>query len=635
MNQLRTIISGSAPVLDRVTWPLAPYDDESLAGFTARTCVYNGLWKPSVVLADAGINLQSRVGHLPRFSGNLSALALLLALDPQWIENRRHRNSDGKVNTSGSIVDFHGAALRRAHLDYSAQRVAPSKLRKVPYHREIWHVLTLAACAETGELLVGACQVPGCSKTFGWGGPRGIGHCLNARCDGSVESLYTETLPLSWLPGLALAASLISTEEEDNDQALMTLPSALRCENRGDLFELAWLVGCLDHPEGAKMLMLPGGVAPKARCEVLARGADQLRDWPSSITALLRRSAEQDDDATNLRGVVRNLRAIVKKGKTLGRAAELLSLELRGANTAAFPSVLANRLGLLTATDFAQIAGLRTQRMASLQRSTHLPRILLYEGGRDIGLFSRVTAIDVRRRVDQRTPAQSFASKTGMGIDAVELLVGDNVLSLSDDPIIQAIWPLPHLQRGTAETLKERLLNKVKRNAPDGSVRLAVALRGYIPGEKPWPAIIKSFLCGHINLYDGGAKVCNLRSCFISPTDVEVLLALPQPDAPHGIRSKWLSEMDARERLSVTGLTLRSLVKARKLFISSKFNGQTYRRSAINRLVRGYVSALELRQKLGIRDKELHQALAAVCLEVDEHGLVPRTFARERLIFAL
>lgn len=502
---------------------------------------------------------------------------------------------------------------------------------KQGYHREIWHVFTLAACATSGELLVEACQQAG-GKGFGWSGHRWMGRCADPDCRGTAASLRPATVPEADRPGLALAAALVHPSTSINRTALASLPESLRQENRGDLFELAWLLGCLDHTEGSKAIMSPADFSPVPRSEMLARGAARMLTWPSCLADVLRRSAEGNEASTSVKRVVETVQAIVRKPMTFGRPATLLAAELEGISTNAFSAVVGQQLGLLTATEFSRVTGLKNSKMAVLQRSDHLPRVLFSEGGRDIALFSPSDATDVRRRIGNRLPAQVFGSETGLGIDAVKLLVGEKVLSLADDPIIQALWPEPHLDPADATDLRERITRNLKRDpAPDGSVKLSAALHGCPAGYKPWPAIIEALLAGRLSLHHSGKKKLDVRSCLISQQDMRTLHSLRLSSACPDTRSEWLSEADARERLSTTGRRLRSLVEAKRLSTSGSFSGLTYRRSEIDAIAAAWVSTLELQAKLGISWRDLSTILRAARLIVDEHRLVPRDAAREKL----
>lgn len=633
MSRLAATFGGAVPILPHVTWPIIPHDGESLVGFTVRTCAHNGLWNPSVLVADAGIRLPKGVGHLPRVSRNLLDLAKLLDIDPDWVERRRHRSMDERGGRKGSFVDFHGATLRRVHLQYDSPRIAPTAMCQQKYHREIWHVVTLPACGFTGELLVEACEQPGCGKALAWAGTGGIGQCSDPHCTGTISNLVSRTLADAVRPDLALAAALIHPALGVSANALASLPECLQQENRGDLFELLWLLGCLNFAQGQKAIESPVAISPEEKCIVLARGAEMLLTWPSCVATALRRSVAEHDHDASVKRMVATLQAIVRKPMTFGRPAALLAAELDGISSNAFSAIVGQHLGLLTATEFARLAGIKNSQMAVLQRSTHLPRVLFSEGGRDIALFSPLDADDVRRRIKDRLPLQQFGSETGLGIDAVELLVGKNVLSLAIDPIIQALWPEPHLDRLIATDLLERITSKLKRDiTTDDFSNLGAALHGCHRGDKPWPAIIDALLTGRLSLHHARPRKLNIRLCLISPHDVKTLHRLRAAGARCANRSKWLSEADARERLSTTSSRLRALAKTERLTFSGSYSGLTYLRSEIDAIAKVWVSTLELQAKLGLNlRRDLSATLSAAKLVADEYGLVLRSAARQTL----
>lgn len=631
MNVISALFASGCPTLSHVTWPISPHHDESLAGFTDRTCDHNGLWDPSVLIADAGLRLQRGFGHLARVTCELSAIATLLKVDPTWVENHRHRTTNEKRGGQGMLIDFHGATLRRAHLDYLLRRVVPTAIQEKAYHRDIWHVFTLPACATSGEFLVESCQQPGCGKDLEWSGHRRIGCCTNSDCEGTAASLTPTTVPNAHRSGLALAGALIHPSASVHSAITASLPEVLRSENRGDLFDLAWMLGCLNHSEGLKAVTSPASFSPMIRSEVLARGADRILTWPGCVSDALRESADGDCADTSVKLVVEILRAIVRKPKTFGRPAILLAEMLNGISTNSASTVVGHQLGLLSATKFAHAIGIDNSQMATLQRSTHVSRVLLSKGSRDIALFSPSDAEDVRHRIKSRLPAQAFASETGLGIDAVELLVNDGTLPLADDPVLHAIWPEAHLQPAAAAIMKDRITKKMRGGpAPVGSVKLSTALYGCPAGDKPWPAIIQSLITGRLILHRPNTKKLDIRSCLVSPEGLQTVHSLRLSRNCPKTRSEWLSEVDVRERLSTSSRNLRSLLAANELSTSGLFNGLTYQRSQIDAFTALNVSTLELRAKLGMGRADLSATLRGAKLLVDQHGFVPRIKAREK-----
>lgn len=158
------------------------------------------------------------------------------------------------------------------------------------------------------------------------------------------------------------------------------------------------------------------------------------------------------------------------------------------------------------------------------------------------------------------------------------------------------------------------------------------------PSEKPWPAIIEAVLAGRIGLYRAGRKGLDVRSCLISRPDMRTLHALRVLSAEPGTRSEWLSEADARERLSTTGQRMRSLVEAKRLSTSGSYAGLTYRRSEVDAIAVAWVSTPELRIKLDQCRRDLSTTLRAAGLIVDERTWIrsPRrgpeeTWASSRL----
>lgn len=221
-------------------------------------------------------------------------------------------------------------------------------------------------------------------------------------------------------------------------------------------------------------------------------------------------------------------------------------------------------------------------------------------------------------------------------VDAVELLVGAKVLAELDDSIIQAIWPEPHIDRVVALDLLNRITAALREDpAPEGSVRLSRALCVCSGSEKPWPTIVDGVLRGGLTLHRPNDQRFDVRTCLISPLDAEVLRGMRCSIIFPNTRSEWLSEADAKERLSISGQRLRSLVTAGKLSRSGTYTGQTYRRSEVNVIACEFVSAMELQAKLSLGRRELSSLLNATGLMVDEHGMIVRWSAAQKLGLSL
>lgn len=624
MNLLATVFAGPSAALPHVTWPIAPHSDESLAGFVDRTADHNGLRNSSALLADAGITRLKGWGRLARHTGDFTALTELIAAEPAWVRSRRHR-TPLEVN-SKHVLDFHGALLRTVHFDHDIRRAGQTAIQTRPYHREIWHISTLAACTETGELLLECCPAPGCAAPLAWSGHKRLGRCDDKDCPGTPASPPT-LIPASEQRGLSLAAELLDPSPDVHVSAVEQLPACLRKENRGHLFDLAWILGTLDQPDGLKCARDPGGCAPLQRVSIISRGAERLLAWPECVTQLLRQSVAEDAD-TRLKSVVETIQAIVRQRRLIGRPADLLADQLEGISSNAFSTVVGRQLGLLTATQFARAVGLKGSPMAALQRSELVPRRLFSEGGRDIALFLPKDAKDLHKRIASRLPAQAFGARTGLGTDAVELLIDDGMLALRDDPVLQLLWPEHHLDPAVADRLHEQLEAVISNCPPPGAIRLSTALHGCPAGEKPWPAIIRAVLDGQLTLHRDKSHRLDIRRCLIGPDEVRTIRALRPPGACGIARSEWLSVEDARERLAMTPNSLRSLSASGRLPASGAYSGRTYRRSEVDALAADWVTITELREKLGGNTWLMSATLRAAGLSVDNHGLVSRAAAR-------
>lgn len=95
-------------VLPHVTWPLVPEADESLVGFVARTCHHNGLWNAKPLMDDVGLRVSRGIGHLPRVAADLTGLATVLAVDVEWVEERRQGSARSpRTRRKSLLFRFH------------------------------------------------------------------------------------------------------------------------------------------------------------------------------------------------------------------------------------------------------------------------------------------------------------------------------------------------------------------------------------------------------------------------------------------------------------------------------------------------------------------------------------------------
>lgn len=249
---------------DRILFGLAPHDDESFFGFTARLAHYN--------------HFDTRGGFLTRLGFDLRKQGLEAAVDaPSKLAWQLRLTEEQLVKLTGP--GGREGDEYRAYIDCD-RRVSPAGLRNAPYHRARW-ALKLPYCPETWEILIQRC--PSCDQALGWYRTLCVELCEH--CGFDLRTAQTSPVPKRQRKWLALLAALIDPEPSRRTPIGLALPVQLAECSSAQVFEVAMVfarVTALMAGREAPTLFEPvkGGAQ---RAADMAKGMEILARYPESF----------------------------------------------------------------------------------------------------------------------------------------------------------------------------------------------------------------------------------------------------------------------------------------------------------------------------------------------------------------
>lgn len=621
------IFSAMPAVLPHVCWPLETIEDESLVGHIARTARHNAIGKLSVLTTDAGLPPHQTVGSIAASPHSLAGLGRMVVADEAWMSSREHRCVTVSESSNKPIGRFHGAIVRRAHLEYSRRLFSPTALQASEHHREAWHLATIAVDIPTWTFLCDAC--PSCQQTLGWRRTRGIAFCEH--CGDSLAKAVPREVPVEWRQALSTASGLLSHRPDDQSAALARLPEILHPEDRGTLFELGWLLGMIGDEAYDLACVRPTSLPLERRAMAVARGFNFLAGWPGSLDKMLKETVDQDPTGVTTFAVVTRIRRTIKRASTFGRASEILGERLGKFYTNGCSTTIGKALGYYTATTFTNATGLSTEHIASLRREKILDAVILKERTRALALYPPSALEKVRASMAGRRSARDCAFTLGIGVDAVLMLFDMELLQRSSDPIINHIYRKPHADQTSLELLRASIERSLRQCSDCETMQLSTALRTLPPKAKPWGHLIQWLTDGKLRVFREFEGPLNLRKCRIAVDDLRLLHALPPPTDIDG--PDMISAADAMERLNCSYRNVQELRLKGALKTSGSLNGETFLREDVDHFADQFICVAEIRARLGVQNQyvRLDQLWSEARLVQDENGFFPRVIAEERL----
>jgi len=588
--------------LESVCWPVKPIASESIASLVLRSGDHNAVRKLGKLLQDAGLPSQQRCGRLPISSHPIANLATLLGVTEDWILERRHPVVPGERER----ITYYGATVRRAHLDYDARAWGAKALSLSPHVREGWTVSTLPVDRDTWEILAIRCPAPACGAPLGWTYTLGVERCEHCR-----EDLTAATSPMleqSFRASITCVLELLSTDPEESRAALDRMPEILRSEDRGDLFELVWLLGCLRNRIDYESVASPRLLDASMRLRVLAEGYDLISGWPASPVTLFRDGIENDrpDEVNDL--VVRFRRLITRRA-TLGRASELLDQVMPGVRNHGMITMLAEAFGYVTTRQLANSSKVGESAVLQLREKGLIEsKIIRRTADRAYALYPSNTASELIGLVSGRTTAATAANALGISIAGVAGLVDAKLLERETSLILATIFSDLLVSGTSLEELRTRLGTQLQPEMTEGAIALRQALRALPAGHKPWVAIVSRLVDGSLPLHRSSPDL-KLRSATIHVDHVPLLVALAGQVLNSGSSFEFVDELDAREILSCTGRQLRALMAMGKLRSSGRYSGNTFRMNDLEQIGSEVISAGEARERGRLAGQRVYKAL--------------------------
>lgn len=621
------IFSTQTTPLPHVTWPVEPIPGESVAGHLVRSASHNAISRPSVLTVDAGLPPHQRIGSIAASSHSLSGLATMLAVDPEWLDRNRHPVLTTTRGGSAKTVIFHGATIRRAHLEENTRLFSPAALRESAHHREAWHIASLPLDLPTWTVLSEVCPHEGCGRSPGWSRTKGLAvceHCLKPLTDADVHEVLEEEK--QWV---AIAAGVLSQDAAERQAALAQLPASLQGWDRGDIHELAWLLGVAGDRDFETASVEPGTIPPLRRLSAMARGYRLLSGWPASFKTMVESAIETDAVGTTIATLVSHLRRVMKRSSTFGRAAHALSNALGAFHTNSFATTIANSIGHYTTRGFGAATGLSRSDVRSLRRAGLIQVVVLRDLSRTMALYPPGEVEAVRASAGGRRSVRECARRLGIGADAVRSLVASGHLRRADDAITLHLHDDMHIDAASLDSLAMMLEGRLLTPASCITVTLRVALRRLPGTDKPWVALITAILEGRLTLHRNATASLSLRDCRIARRHLRRLEGLPSSSSAAIVGSPWISDHDSWERLNCGMRNLRHLVRNDLLESSGRVDGQTFLRTDVDRLANELICMPEIKARVadGRSVMWIDERLAGHGLAPDAGGFLPRAEA--------
>lgn len=253
--------------------PLDPFADESLTGFVARTVGEHGFNNPIRFLHGLHLGI-TRIGALAKGAYDVDQLAEFLGLRQEEMSRLRYKDDNGQCRVLGHEISADFVMTGR-------RRVCPRCLEEAPYHRAVWDIAPMTACAIHGVMLLDRC--PGCSKRLHWTYGSAV-HCGNRRCvDGDLSTHDAPSVPASEMAGIVAVDSLFHHGIPFQDGPLAGLAV-------GQLLRLVFDLGCI--ATRTRLLVRPREAAerdPARMPQLLVEGWAACQSWPSGLHRILKR----------------------------------------------------------------------------------------------------------------------------------------------------------------------------------------------------------------------------------------------------------------------------------------------------------------------------------------------------------
>jgi hypothetical protein len=623
------IFCRQAPLLPHVAWPVEPLEDESLAGLLLRSASHNAISRPSILTTDAGLPSHQRIGSIAASGHPLRGLADMLAVDAMWVEEHRHPILSTARGGNAKTVLFHGATIRRAHLEEGVRLFSSAALADSPHHREAWHIASLPVDVPTWTMLTDRCPHEDCGRTLGWTRTKGVAICEH--CMGALTSAEGFPVPEDWRQWVAIAAGILSRDQVAQEAAIRKLPATLHMWDRGDIHELAWLLGLASDDEFETASVDPTVIQPARRLIAIGRGYELLSAWPASFASMVKSAIEADPAGGVVTTLVSRLRGAMKRSSTFGRAAQALSEALGTFHTNSFATTMGRAIGHYTTRGFSTATGISRSDIRSLRRAGLIKMLVLRDKRRTMALYPPSQVELVQTSTRSRQTLRTSARRLGIGVDAVLALISTGQLRPADDLITRHLQEEPQVDLASLDELVERLEDVLITPNATRTLTIRVAYRR-LPGcEKPWPALIAAVLGKSIRLHRNATESLSLRDCRISHRDLTKLDRLARHDYSATVASPWISDHDAWERLNCGMRNLRHLVRTDMLESSGRLNGQTFLRSDVDRLASELICVPEIKARLAESGMWIEPHLAEHGLVPDHGGFLPRTLTEGKL----
>lgn len=273
---------------ERLPLRIAPYPDESLAGFLIRLAERNGVQSPKVLASSIGSPF-STVEAVAKRAFDLSPMSKAIGVDISTLEGMTYwpTGRADEVRFLGTTVDVGMILLKH-------RRACPQCMQEMQFHRAVWDLRIATACPVHKVRVIDRCQK--CGRHLLWRAPT-ISRCT---CGADIRTMVSEPVHASELigPSFIYGALHLNGFSASEQGILSTLSFS---DALSMLFHLGWFGSGARQPF-SPVLISRRDIRPH---EYMQIGINACSDWPNSFLQYLEGFCERSSSpywrATSMR----------------------------------------------------------------------------------------------------------------------------------------------------------------------------------------------------------------------------------------------------------------------------------------------------------------------------------------------
>jgi DNA-binding XRE family transcriptional regulator len=522
----------------RLLFPCKPILGESLPGFVARVAATNCLDNPAWLLQAAGVPSPSAHDLSKRVTHKIDELADVLCVPREALAQLR---IGGLVEGRPNLRQFFGAEIRQTYLVHDSRRLSPASLATSAHHRAAWMLSPLTFCAESWDVLIGAC--PRCGRKLAWTRSRGIDICEH--CDADLKMAPTTKVEPADRPALSFIAGLVAPDPAARAAALERAPPMLEHLTSGELFELAMIFAReVSRQVGNGGVERHSKLAAGARLVLNYRGQLPLPEdkrinanVPKALLRLRREAASVGQP--NIRGVLETSAFVDVLGETG-------PVRLRRLREAA---------NLLTLTQAAAILGIERAVLRELTTAGLLVGETRDGLSRQHTWFRPEHVAAMTQRLNRRMSPDELTRQTNLSSQAITALLARRLIKPNNDPIVRRCFKGVQLDRKSVDRFLSGMQRSVRRCDPAPDWLPLEAAFALLPGgAKPWgdffTQALSGKLLGHLACPHPVSEVSEICvSAAVTTTMRAEVSSNPPAQIAAGSSARYVSRLEAQTYL--------------------------------------------------------------------------------------